>query len=478
MSSKQTRTLRPRKEKEPSTLADIEESRSVDNQSEDNPLGVRVQQDYIDGLRNRFPDTQTEYDGTPEHGEPGSNPTASFVPTNNDASNARFDNPSWEQKLDLALEAIQKISQRVAKIEQGQISVKNLAGSSSGSSRTGTPDNDTPLRRETPNQNKDGIREVLELAALLQQRQTVEKAAETIPDGKLKITKAEREAIANLSRRESLFATAGPTVESIVDPYARAIEKRRLLIIKNWNSLWHQLILTTNKPHVPDKIWKKLAFGQYVDLTNFAARRADQAIADDDTDFKLTSVGTLQVNRESKPKINSLPQWLQAWARFTDSTLILYDIRERELSAYRDKVISLCTTFPFDTVHDWDRAKRYSITEKRGKTLLTADYEIDSLYLVFGRNSREAPVTFRTTRETSFHEQGEICRLFNWSWKCHYGTQCKFKHECTACGGKHPAKSCTSRSSGEKRKRPKEEVGTYNNARQIKIEPAGERSRQ
>src|SRR6185369_4069995 len=112
-----------------------------------------------------------------------------------------------------------------------------------------------------------------------------------------RLTKSENEAIKNLSHRENLFAASGPAVQRISDPYARAIEKRRLLVIKNWSVRWSQLILLTNKPDVPDKVWKRIAFGQYVDLTFFAAKRADQAIADQETNLSLTEGGTLQVAR-------------------------------------------------------------------------------------------------------------------------------------------------------------------------------------
>ena len=57
---------------------------------------------------------------------------------------------------------------------------------------------------------------------------------------------------------------------------------------------------------------------------------------------------------------------------------ILYEIRQDELVVYQSKVIKLCATLPFKTVYDWDKAKRFFLTEERKKTLLTTDYELDS----------------------------------------------------------------------------------------------------
>ena len=155
-------------------------------------------------------------------------------------------------------------------------------------------------------------------------------------------------------------------------------------------------------------------------------------------------------------KIPTLLIWLQAWERYSEAVLIFYSIKENELAAHQSKVIKLCSTLPFDIVYNWDKAKRFVIAEQRSKTLITTDYEIDSQYLLYGRNKRQIGQPGTSQDDGTKPKGPEICRKYNYSWQCAFGTRCNYQHICAICNGEHPAKTCRGK---DNQKRRRTEIG-------------------
>src|SRR4051812_14419132 len=121
--SKRSKSFKQKKGKETSTVTDNEETPSLDNQSENTPLGVRKHLDLIDGRSIQFPETLTSGEA-PELGDAGEDPETSFMPEINEPAGFNSEKPPWEQKLDLLLNTVNKISKRVSKIEKTQDSIR------------------------------------------------------------------------------------------------------------------------------------------------------------------------------------------------------------------------------------------------------------------------------------------------------------------------------------------------------------------
>jgi hypothetical protein len=94
----------------------------------------------------------------------------------------------------------------------------------------------------------------------------------------LTVTKEDLDAIDTSTRQPQEFNFADQStdtnIESIRDLLAKVIEKRRLTFIRNWSIIWPRLQSIPNKPAIPDKTWKRLAFGQYIDLAEFLTQDA------------------------------------------------------------------------------------------------------------------------------------------------------------------------------------------------------------
>jgi hypothetical protein len=295
---------------------------------------------------------------------------------------------------------------------------------------------------------------------LINRQQTDNNTPTNLPED-LTVTKEDLEAIGSLTRHPKEIDFENPTADintrNIKDPLARVIEKRRLTFIKNWTIIWPTLQYRTNKPAISDKTWKLLAFGQYVDLADFLVQDISQATNDEGT-LKTLEGGAISLVKEKRQKIFYLPQWIQAWSRYTKAALIICEARQEELAYHQESVINHCSAFPFDTVYSWDKAKRNNLIETREHTLLSPQYDIDARYLTHRANSRTQTPT--TRNRGARYDKTEMCRLFNWIKRCDFGRLCNYKHACDTCSGDHPAKNCNeSNNAAGKRRRTNHQSG-------------------
>ena len=288
----------------------------------------------------------------------------------------------------------------------------------------------------------------------------------------LVVTQDDLNAIGRSTRQPEEFnftdQTAGIAIENIKDALAKVVEKRRLTFIRNWSIIWPQLQQITNKPALTDKTWKRLAFGQFTELSDFLTQDIRNITTDEDDTLKTAEGGTISLAKEKKQRIYNLSQWLQAWSKYTKAALIICAARQDELAYHQEAVISHCGAFPFETVQNWDRARRFFITEARDQTLLISNYDLDTKYLTHGAYKYQSASGRNSSSPSNTRTQ--TCKLFNWTTRCIYGDSCIYKHQCEACGSGHPAKTCNDKSRGERRYRDDNQPGAAGKRPRIKKE--------
>jgi hypothetical protein len=348
----------------------------------------------------------------------------------------------WERRLDQILTTIEE---RISRLETNKDNVRN--------DRKANEDYDKEEQEERETSPSSTDRNIEELISKLREKRSEEIVLKTISEEQLEITEEELKAAAQTAHQRPRLGLNILNLDRITDPLAKVIEKRRLYLIKNWSTIWSQIQLLSDKPGLADKTWKKIAFGQYVDISDCLKRETEQVIKEDESPFRLTDNGLIKIERERKVKINNLPLWVQAWERYSEAVLILYETRQNELAHHQSKVIKLCTEFPFDIVSHWDIAKRIALTESRNQTLITTDTELDTHHLIYARSRKLTEHNTRPRKETIRSNAAEICKKFNWSRGCEFGRTCLYRHECAICAGNHPAKSCDTREPFYKRRR-------------------------
>lgn len=372
--------------------------------------------------------SRDELDASPDTGE-RPEPTDDNIP------------PTWELKIDTIIQTLRAQGARVAELE----SIVRNGASNNSNSRT----NQLYLNRQTHHIDIDEIESTSSLIKELEEKiREQNKDIAAVEDTDLRVTKEELQAIDRLSSQPDELDFANPAasigLRNITDPLARVIEKRRLSFVKNWSTVWPHLQLITNKPLLADRTWKKLAFGQYIELSEFLVQDISLRLIHEESELALTDGRTLSLNKDKRQPITNIALWIQAWERFTSAALIICAARREELRHHQRAVISHCNAFSFETVYLWDRAKRFFLAETRNKTLTTVDQDLDAKYLSPHKATGNHNSTSRTQKSGRDFSKN-LCRLFNWRAQCDFGSICAYRHVCEKCGGDHPARTCDNR---------------------------------
>jgi len=206
-----------------------------------------------------------------------------------------------------------------------------------------------------------------------------------------------------------------------------------------------------------------------VDLSEFLTTDIRQLNTDSEETLKTTEEGQITLAKEKCQKIFNLAHWLQAWAKYTKAALIICASRIDELVHHQEAIIGHCTVFPFETVYNWDRARKFFITKARDQTLLIPNYDIDTKYLIYGNPNKQQTSSGRNNR-AGRSNASNTCRLFNWAFKCSFGETCNYKHKCNTCRGSHSAKICSDRGKRQRRNREESEPTTSGKKSRIKKE--------
>ncbi|CAG8458972.1 22447_t:CDS:2 [Cetraspora pellucida] len=211
-----------------------------------------------------------------------------------------------------------------------------------------------------------------------------------------------------------------PPVQGFNNPQAALIERIRLWWILNWHEGQKAIEMILNKPNLPIRLWKAIAFGSYADLHEFTHKNIKLFLKNNDEDQTLTTAeeGTIAIRKRNQShKFNNISEWLLAFKSYMDAVLIIFDTREQELNTYRDHINSLCIKQEFDAVLTYDEDRRLHLTINRDTTLLDRDLEasgenFDSTTTKRYR-STNSQQTFKS--DISWNNGKQIC--INWNKK-------------------------------------------------------------
>ncbi|CAG8539498.1 14107_t:CDS:10 [Dentiscutata heterogama] len=177
------------------------------------------------------------------------------------------------------------------------------------------------------------------------------------------------------------------------------------------------------KPSLPNKLWKTIAFSQYINLQEFIYKNLINNIkqANEETVLQAAEGGVIAIKKQKQSTtFDNISEWLLAFKAYMDAVLIIYENCEQELNTYRDHINELCTKYKF-----------------------SADVESE------GKNF-DAAATKRTREDwrhntwatTTWPDGREIC--INWNRKtCTEDRNCRRVHACITCRKLgHSEKTC------------------------------------
>ncbi|CAG8684688.1 7051_t:CDS:2, partial [Cetraspora pellucida] len=107
------------------------------------------------------------------------------------------------------------------------------------------------------------------------------------------------------------------------------------------------------KPSLPNKTWKLLAFGSFINFQDFAYKNIVNSMKYEskDTVLQTSKSGAISTKKRTRStSFKDISEWLMAFKAYIESVLMLYKNHEQELNAYCDYINELCMRYDFAAV--------------------------------------------------------------------------------------------------------------------------------
>ncbi len=134
-----------------------------------------------------------------------------------------------------------------------------------------------------------------------------------------------------------------------------------------------------------------------------------------------------------------------------------------QLAAYREAVVGIARRHKWEAVARYDPCFRLEDADKPEvkwecldgsllirELVLTAECSGRSTAGAGHKNGQSGGSSFSQRREK--RQQGTCFRFNRQNGNCAFGSQCRFLHACSGCGGDHPATQCNSKQQGKSQK--------------------------
>ena len=228
-----------------------------------------------------------------------------------------------------------------------------------------------------------------------------------------------------------------------------------------------QLSPCSQLPPLSAKVQKALKNKEYVDLSSLLPNNLyDSASSPMNFQFSTgddqnTRITTVSAPTAQKPKITSMPQWLEAWNIFIRGMVHFHPSLAPQLLSYQESMCTLMRSYQFTACYRYDVAARLNIASNKGARWDNFyDYAFNRFIRCANVSTLSNPVkcykclkeghfssscpngTFRAPVSTANHKNPFhlYCRSFNSGNRC--VSDCAHPHRCNKCGQGHPGFSC------------------------------------
>lgn len=234
-----------------------------------------------------------------------------------------------------------------------------------------------------------------------------------------------------------------------LDPYAQQTFSRQRDFQGDLTGAVQFIKITDGAPILPDQIWKSILEAKYVDFSKILATK-ESGITLDESETKLGNLTILGSSLRSSP-VRNYADWDYCYELYAKACALAYPHKQIELDAYQRYLKELFRSQHFSAygvVISYDQFVR---TKVAGNIRLKLDdpgihwVAAAQFFTNTGLGSGTAARNYNATKGS----QGdpEVCRMFNKN-NCKRGTACRYRHECSDCGGAHPASNCPKEASG------------------------------
>lgn len=232
-------------------------------------------------------------------------------------------------------------------------------------------------------------------------------------------------------------------------------ETLRLLKIFAKDPKFTKTSITTSAtaPQFPSSEWTNIISGTMVDLDHVIS--GGFAVANDNREVEV--VGGIQFKfgaTKAVKQVKNAGDWFIAWGLYTKAAAFVFPHRKEELDLYGTQVLSLfsaASIVDHATIIQYDKAIRARVGDRRN-LLLTDRSEFDDLRLYWlnpiGAGFKSMGNSGSGSLGRVSTKSDEPCHRWNNDNCRSKASDCRFRHVCETCGGKHKKTECKSKGSG------------------------------
>jgi hypothetical protein len=208
------------------------------------------------------------------------------------------------------------------------------------------------------------------------------------------------------------------------------------------------ILTSAGAPQFPHSEWQNVITGAMVDLDHVIS--GSFAVSNDNREVEV--VGGIQFKfgaTTAVKKVKTAGDWFIAWGIYTKALVFVFPHRKSELDDYGAYVLKLFAATSLSdhvTIIQFDKAIRARHGDSRDLLLTDyAQYQDLSLYWLnpIGTGHQSLRTCSKPSKATrSDFRSDEACRRWN-SGDCRQkASECKYRHVCGLCGGKHKRTDC------------------------------------
>jgi len=202
-------------------------------------------------------------------------------------------------------------------------------------------------------------------------------------------------------------------------------------------------------PQFPSSEWSNVITGSMVDLDHVLS--GGFAVASDNRDVE--TVGGIQFKfGAARPikHVKNAGDWFIAWGMYSKAVTFAFPHRFSELASYSQHVLGLFSATAIEhqtNIIMLDKAIRVRVGERRD-LLLTDVTSFDDLRLYWLNPIGAGDAGKGKNKSKSDFRCEDPCDRWNRGACKSKASECKYRHVCKECGGKHRADECKSLKSG------------------------------
>ena len=204
--------------------------------------------------------------------------------------------------------------------------------------------------------------------------------------------------------------------------------------------------------HIDQPLLEKCQRGEFVELDKLLAKlKLDKPSREEKLDIvKKEGQSYLVTSQDKEVRISNVRKWDQAFRMYAAIYSKSNPSRAAEIWQYVHVIHTAAAAYKWENVAFYDMTFRHLMAANPQRSWAKIYTQGWSLAMRDSLTRNYESSGYSTSYSSNKNNDKGICWRFNKN-KCKFGTNCRFDHRCSYCGGNHPAISCNKKADKAKK---------------------------